>query len=122
MAQIREIKKRMVAVGTIQRITKTMQMIATAKFTAALARAKATKPYTQKIRQLVAEVAAAAGDVEHPLMKGPSESPKRELLLVISSDRGLAGAYNSTVLRKGISHIRQLRQRNIVIDLETSGK
>ena len=45
MAQIREIKKRMIAVRTIQRITKTMQMIATAKFTASLARAKASRPY-----------------------------------------------------------------------------
>ena len=56
MAQIREIKKRMVAVGTIQRITKTMQMIATAKFTAAVQRTKATQPYTEKIRELVAAV------------------------------------------------------------------
>lgn len=122
MAQIREIKKRMVAVGTIQRITKTMQMIATAKFTAAVARAKATKPYTQKIRQLVAEVAAAAGDVDHPLINGPAESPKRELLLVISSDRGLCGAFNSNVLRKSLNHIRDLKNRNVAFDLEVSGK
>jgi F-type H+-transporting ATPase subunit gamma len=122
MAQIREIKKRMVAVGTIQRITKTMQMIATAKFTAAVARAKATKPYTQKVRQLVGEVAAAAGDVQHPLISGPSESPKRELLLVITSDRGLCGAYNSNVLRKAIAQVRHLREKQIAIDLETSGK
>jgi F-type H+-transporting ATPase subunit gamma len=122
MAQIREIKKRMVAVGTIQRITKTMQMIATAKFTAAVARAKATKPYTTKIRQLVAEVAAAAGDVDHPLINGPAESPKRELLLVISSDRGLCGAFNSNVLRKGLNHLRDLKSRNIAFDLEVSGK
>ena len=122
MAQIREIKKRMVAVGTIQRITKTMQMIATAKFTAAVARAKATKPYTTKIRQLVAEVAAAAGDVVHPLISGPNESPKKELLLVISSDRGLCGAYNSNVLRKSLNHIRELRSKNIALSLEASGK
>jgi F-type H+-transporting ATPase subunit gamma len=122
MAQIREIKKRMVAVGTIQRITKTMQMIATAKFTAAVARAKATKPYTLKIRQLVAEVAAAAGDVDHPLLKAPAESPKRELLLAISSDRGLCGAFNSNVLRKALNHIRELRNGNIAFDLEVSGK
>jgi F-type H+-transporting ATPase subunit gamma len=122
MAQIREIKKRMVAVGTIQRITKTMQMIATAKFTAGLSRAKATKPYTQKIRQLVTEVAAAAGDVEHPLISGPSESPKRELLLVITSDRGLCGAYNSNVLRKAITQVRQIREAKGAIDVETAGK
>ncbi len=122
MAQIREIRKRMVAVGTIQRITKTMQMIATAKFTAAVARAKATKPYSQKIRQLTAEVAAAAGDLEHPLISGPAVSPKRELLIVITSDRGLCGAFNSNVLRKGINQVRDLKSRNMAFNLETSGK
>ena len=122
MAQIREIRKRMVAVGTIARITKTMQMIATAKFNAALTRARATKPYTTRIRQLVAEVAAAAGDVDHPLIKPPAESPRRELVLVITSDRGLCGAYNGNVLRKGIVHGRDMRSRNVEFDLETSGK
>lgn len=122
MAQIREIRKRMVAVGTIQRITKTMQMIATAKFTAAAARAKATKPYSKKIRQLTAEVAAAAGDIEHPLISEPAESPKRELLLVISSDRGLCGAFNANVLRKAIGHVRDLRKRGTGLSLEVSGK
>src|SRR5690554_5677618 len=113
MAQIREIKKRMVAVGTIQRITKTMQMIATAKFTAAVARAKATKPYTEKIRQLVAEVSAAAGEINHPLMSGPAQPVNRELMLVITSDRGLCGAYNANVLRRSLQHIRSLRDANI---------
>jgi F-type H+-transporting ATPase subunit gamma len=122
MAQIREIRKRMVAVGTIARITKTMQMIATAKFTAAVARAKATKPYTTSIRQLVAEVSAAAGDVMHPLITGPAESPKRELLLVISSDRGLCGAYNGNVLRKAIHQVRDLRARSVAFNIETAGK
>ena len=61
MAQLRQIKKRMVAVGTIRRITKTMQMIATAKFQKALRRAVGTKPYTQKVRELVSELAATVG-------------------------------------------------------------
>ena len=122
MAQIREIKKRMTAVKTIQRITKTMQMIATAKFTAALQRAHATKPYTEKIRQLVAEVGAAAGDVDDPLITGPAESPRRELLLVITSDRGLCGAYNANALRTALAHIRGLRADGVAIDLETAGK
>ena len=122
MAQIREIKKRMTAVKTIQRITKTMQMIATAKFTAALQRAHATQPYTAKIRQLVGEVAAAAGDVDHPLIKGASEPAGRELLLVITSDRGLCGAFNGSVLRTALAHLRGLRTAGTKFDLETSGK
>jgi F-type H+-transporting ATPase subunit gamma len=122
MARIREIRKRMTAVRTIARITKTMQMIATAKFTAAMARAKASRPYTNKIRQLVAEVAAAVGDVSHPLILSPAEPVKRELVLVISSDRGLCGAYNGTVLRAANQHIRLLKSGGTEAVVETSGK
>ena len=123
MAQIRELKKRMVAVRTIQRITKTMQMIATAKFTAALARAKATRPYTDLIRGLVGEVAAAAGDdFTHPLMKAPEAPARRELVLVITSDRGLCGAYNGNVLRRANAAIKTLKSSGKEAVLETVGK
>ena len=122
MVQIREIKKRIVAVATIQRITKTMQMIATAKFTAAVQRANATLPYTRKIRRLVAEVAEAAGEISHPLIDGPAQPVRRELLVVIGSDRGLCGAYNSSVLRSGLAKVRELANRGVDTALETSGK
>jgi F-type H+-transporting ATPase subunit gamma len=122
MAQTREIKKRMVAVGTIQRITKTMQMIATAKFTAALQRAQATRPYTGRIRQLVAELSANAGELDHPLLRTESVAGGRELVLVIASDRGLCGAYNANVLRTALTHLRGLKNSGRDLTLEISGK
>ena len=122
MAQVREIKKRSVAVRTIQRITKTMQMIATAKFTASQARARATQPYTKKIRELCAAVSAAAGDVEHPLLKPRASARRRELYLVISSDRGLCGAYNGTVLRTSGAAIRATIAGGKEVVVETAGK
>ncbi|MDA0215399.1 MAG: ATP synthase F1 subunit gamma [Planctomycetota bacterium] len=126
MAQIREIKKRMVAVRTIQRITKTMQMIATAKFTAALQRAKATRPYTERIRELVSEVSAASGDVDNPLLGGRSgglgKSVSKEILLVVTSDRGLCGAYNGSVLRSSMNEIRKRRAAKCEVIVETAGK
>ncbi|MEM7228862.1 MAG: ATP synthase F1 subunit gamma [Planctomycetota bacterium] len=122
MATLRELKKRMGAVKTIERITKTMQMIATAKFTAALQRAKATKPYTEKIRTLVGEVSAAAGDVSNPLIDGPAETKNRELLLVISSDRGMCGAYNANVLRVANNALKDAAGVNSKVQLEVSGK
>ncbi len=122
MAQIREIKKRLTAVKNIQRITKTMQMIATARFTAALQSAKATQPYTERIRTLVNEVAAAAGDIEHPLINDPETSPNRELLIVITSDRGLCGAYNGTVLRTALHQYRNATAAGREVELHTIGK
>jgi len=121
MAQIRAIRKRMVAVGTIARITKTMQMIATAKFTAALTRAKDSRPYTDAIRNLVGEVSSAAGDYDSPLFSEP-QSTGKELVLVITSDRGLCGAYNGNVLRKALQHTRSAKQNNSEVTLETAGK
>ncbi|MFG0331132.1 MAG: ATP synthase F1 subunit gamma [Phycisphaerales bacterium] len=119
MAQLREIKKRIKAVKNIQRITNTMQMIATAKFKSSLDRATATKPYTEMVRRLVGELAASAGEIEHPLFKAPEPPAGRELVLVITSDRGLCGAYNANVLRTAMERLRELGDRGV---LEVAGK
>lgn len=112
MAQLRELKGRIKAVGNIKRITKTMQMIATAKFQAAARRASATKPYTRKVAELVGELASAAGGdasggFDHPLLHAPEKKAGRELLLVITSNRGLCGAYNANVIRAITAHLRE---------------
>ena len=123
MAQIREIKKRMVAVSTIERITKTMQMIATAKFTSALQRARATRPYTDSIRGLVSRLAADCGaELEDVLIRGADGAENRELVLVISSDRGLCGAYNSHLLRTASTYLSTLDTEGKGFELQTSGK
>lgn len=122
MAQLREIKKRMGAVKTIQRITKTMQMIATAKFTASLSRAKNSRAYTETIRTLVGQVAAHASDASHPLLTGSGKSSGKDLVLVIASDRGLAGAYNGNVLRIANKQIAELRGQGRNVALEVSGR
>ena len=121
MAQIRAIRNRMTAVGTISRITKTMQMIATAKFTAAFARARDSRPYTEAIKRLVGEVSGDAGDYDSPLFTSKSKS-NTELLLVISSDRGLCGAYNGNVLRMAIKHVRNVIENGHEVEIETAGK
>lgn len=119
MAQIREIKKRIKAVANIRRITNTMQMIATSRFKSALDRATATKPYTRKVRALVGELAASADSVTHFLFQAPTPSPQRELVLVLTSDRGLCGAYNSNVLRTATTYLRAVTRE---LRLELVGK
>ncbi len=108
MGKTREIKKRIKAVGNIRRITKTMQMIATSKFARAQQNAVATKPYTEGLFGLVTELAATAGEVSHPLISGPSSRKKDApaLTLVISSDRGLCGPYNASILRAASVYLR----------------
>ncbi len=109
MGKTREIKKRIKAVGNIRRITKTMQMIATSKFARAQQRAVATKPYTEGVFDLVRQIAAVSS-ATHPLLNGPSEKPKvepRPLTLVITSDRGLCGPYNGSILRNAMAFFRE---------------
>jgi F-type H+-transporting ATPase subunit gamma len=123
MAKTREIKLRIKAVANIRRITKTMQMIATAKFAAALQRATATKPYTEGIFELVQELGATAGNISSPLIDGaPGSASKPELLLVITSDRGLCGAYNGNILRNAMKHIRAVKAAGKALDVELVGK
>lgn len=124
MAKARAIVKRRKAVRNIRKITKTMQMIATAKFQKALKRAVGTKPYTLKVRELVVELVSSVGEIQHPLMRvpgGPAAS-NRVALLVITSNRGLAGGYNGNVLRTAAAFIREQEAAGRSIELHLSGK
>lgn len=124
MAKTREIKKRIKAVANIRRITKTMQMIATSKFAKAQQRATATKPFTEGVFELVTELGAAAGDVSHPLITGaPAKgAPAPEMILVITSDRGLCGSYNGQVLRAAQELFKTLRAGGKSLRTELVGK
>jgi F-type H+-transporting ATPase subunit gamma len=124
MAKARAIVKRRKAVRNIRKITKTMQMIATAKFQKSLRRAVGTKPYTLKVRELVRELARSVGNVEHPLLRRPGEEDRsgRVAVLVLTANRGLAGAYNGNVLRTANQFIRQQESAGNAVDLYVVGK
>lgn len=104
MANRRVLVKRRKAVRNIRKITRTMQLIATARFQATFNRAVATRPYSQKLGELVADLARASGNIDHPLMRKNPNAPK-SALVVISSNRGLCGGYNAGVLRKAVAHV-----------------
>ncbi len=124
MAKVREIKGRMKAIGNIERITKTMKMIATVRFQSALRDATAARPYAQKVTDLVADLAKHCdGDdgsaVMHPLLRRATGTG-RKLLLVLTSNRGLCGGYNARVLRAVNQHINESGGKDV--DLEVVGK
>lgn len=112
MAKPRAIIRRRKAVRNIRKITRTMQLIATARFQAALNRATASKPYTVKLAELVRDLVRAARDVDHELMKTHDES-NRSVTLILTSNRGLCGAYNSNVLREAIAHVDALGRQDM---------
>jgi len=121
MANRRVLVKRRKSVRNIRKITRTMQLIATARFQAAFSRAVASRPYTEKLAELVADLSRAAGDVDHPLLKTHDEV-KRSAVVVITADRGLAGGYNANVLRTAVAHLDQQAGQGMANDVHMVGK
>jgi F-type H+-transporting ATPase subunit gamma len=121
MANTRALVKRRKAVRNIKKITRTMELIATARFKKAMDRATEAEAYTRKITELAADLSASASNVSHPLLQ-PREQVRSTVLLVIGSNRGLCGGYNAGILREANQHIRQIQADNITLHLELSGK
>ena len=121
MAKIRAIFKRRKAIRNIRKITRTMELIATARFKKALDRAVEAEAYTRRIAELAAELSASATNITHPLLEKRDEV-KNSLLLVLGSNRGLCGGYNAGILREAIGRVRQLNNEGVTLHLELSGK
>ena len=119
-ANVREIKGRMKAVGNIERITKTMQMIATARFQAMQRRATAAQAYTQKIGEVVTELADSVGDLEggsNPLLTAPEDKAGKICLLVLTSNRGLCGGFNANLLRKAGNFLKSQQDNGLQLEV-----
>ncbi|WP_101842389.1 F0F1 ATP synthase subunit gamma [Halobacillus sp. Marseille-P3879] len=105
MASLRDIKGRINSTKKTKQITKAMEMVSASKLNKAEQNARSFVPYSEKIQEVVASIASGGGDASHPMLE--AREVKRTGYLVITSDRGLAGAYNSSVLRKVYQQIRQ---------------
>lgn len=121
MAKTRALVKRRKAIRNIRKITRTMELIATARFKKALDRASEAEAYTRKIAELAADLSATAVDITHPLL-AKREQIKNSLLLVITSNRGLCGGYNGSIIREATARIRRVQSENVALHLELSGK
>jgi F-type H+-transporting ATPase subunit gamma len=97
-ATLRELRGRIRSAGSIKKITKAQELIATSRIARATARLEAARPYAFEITKMLTTLAAEAA-LDHPLLVERAE-PKRAGVLVVSSDRGLCGAYNANVLRR----------------------
>jgi F-type H+-transporting ATPase subunit gamma len=121
MASTRILVTRRKAVRNIKKITRTMELIATARFKKALDRATEAEAYTRKITEMAADLSASATNVTHPLLQ-KREEVHNTLLLVIGSNRGLCGGYNASILREANQRISEIRSEGTNLHLELSGK
>ncbi|MEX1231519.1 MAG: ATP synthase F1 subunit gamma [Planctomycetaceae bacterium] len=121
MAKTRAIIKRLKAVKNIRKITRTMELIATARFKKAMDRASEAAAYTRKISEIVADLSQAEMTLTHPLLQA-HETEKNCVLLILTSNRGLCGGYNSGILKQAVQRINSAKAQDQNLSLEVSGK
>ncbi|MBI2808819.1 MAG: ATP synthase F1 subunit gamma [Planctomycetes bacterium] len=121
MANTRALVKRRKAIRNIRKITRTMELIATARFKKAMDRAIEADAFTRKIAELAADLAASATNIHHPLLEKRAEV-KNSVLLVLCSNRGLCGGYNASILRDASTALRKVQGEGIQVHLDLSGK
>ncbi|UCZ53019.1 F0F1 ATP synthase subunit gamma [Bacillus shivajii] len=111
MASMKDIKTSITSKKKTKQITKAMEMVSAAKLNRAQSKATAFFPYTEKIREVVSSIASGNGDTEtsHPMLETRDEI-KKTGYVVITSDRGLCGAYNSGLLRQTLNLIKERHQ------------
>ena len=121
MANARALDKRRKSIRNIRKITRTMELIATARFKKAMDRATAATDYTSRITKLVGDLAASGLEVSHPLLEGRSEV-KNVATLVLTANRGLCGGYNGNVLRTAIRQRAEMMDAMDGVKMDVSGK
>ncbi len=121
MAKAKALDRRRKSIRSIRKITRTMELISTARFRKAMDRAVAASAYTKRIMALVGHLSTAGLEVKHPLLEAHAET-SLAVLLVLSANRGLCGGYNSSVLRQGLNQWKQLQAAAPEVRLEVSGK
>ena len=123
MASLKELKGRINSVKSTQKITKAKQMVAAAKLRKAQAAAEAARPYAQRLAGVVASLASRVSGQEgaHPLLAGTGKD-QRHLLVVANSDKGLAGAFNSNIVRAALAKARELQAEGKTVDFYLIGR
>jgi F-type H+-transporting ATPase subunit gamma len=119
-ATLRELRGRIKSAGSIKKITKAQELIATSRIAKAQARVEAARPYSAEITDMLTNLAADSA-LDHPLLV-ERKNPRRAAVLVVSSDRGLCGAYNANLLRRSEELFSLLRQEGKTPVLYTVGR
>lgn len=112
MATMRDIKRRKESVSSTGQITRAMKLVATVKLQKAKNRAESSKPYFNQMYKTVSSILSKSGDIDHPYMQG--NDSKKKAVIVITSNRGLAGGYNSNVI-KLLTHDDRFGREDTVI-------
>jgi F-type H+-transporting ATPase subunit gamma len=120
MAKARALDRRRKSVRNIRKITRTMELIATARFKKAMDRSIAARDYTKQLAKILGNIAAVGADVAHPLLE--IRPTQRTAVLVLTGNRGLCGGYNSNVIRQAVALLGQWKSEQVGMHVSVSGK
>lgn len=120
MASLRDIRKRIASVKNTQKITNAMKMVAAAKLRRAEEAIKSARPFADKMREVLMSLAARTKAGVHPMLG--VKPVTKALLILVTADRGLCGGFNSTLQRRAEAFIKEMKAKNIQVDLITVGR
>lgn len=120
MAGLKEIRSQIGSIQNTKKITKAMEMVAASKMRRAKDRMDASRPYADKMRQVVSHVASGHLEYKHSFVK-PRDNVKRVGYIIISSDRGLCGGLNTNLFKKALTDISEWKEKDVEVDIAVFG-
>ncbi len=122
MATVKEMRTRIGSVKSTQKITKALQMVAAAKLRRSQQAAEAARPYAQRMSAMISNLAAGVSGPSAPLLLAGTGKDERHLIVVATADRGLAGAFNSSIVREARRKLAELTNAGKTVSIITIGR
>ena len=122
MAKPRELKRRIRSVQNTRKITKTMELVSTSKLKRAQDRVVGARPYAQALAEVIGDLYSPALAERFPLLRQPAHGVKRAAVVLITSNRGLCGAFNANLIREARRRMKELEGQGAQVDLHLIGK
>lgn len=121
MATSKEIRNRIGSVQNTKKITRTMELVSTAKAKKAVDKVIASRPYADKIKELILSLAAQGEVADHPLLRRHSHI-RKALVVVVTANRGLCGGYNTNIIRAAVARIEEYKKQGVEVTIHLIGK
>jgi F-type H+-transporting ATPase subunit gamma len=121
MPSLQSLRRKIGSIKNTQKITKAMKMVAAAKLRRAQERILAARPYSKKMAIVLSSLAGRANRAQHPLLR-KTATVRRVELLVVTSDRGLCGAFNANILRKAVEFLREKQAQGYEVKVSVIGR
>ncbi len=121
MGKVQQLKRRIKSIRSTRQITKTMEMISASKLKRATDRVVAARPFATMMREVIGALDVDPSRVEHPLMRQPA-ARRTASVYVFTSNRGLAGAFNSNLVRKAHGLVEELKRDGLAVRLHVVGR